>query len=116
MVEVLFTSAWALTLIVQVSGALLIGWRTVGTPQKVGHGKRKAGIPMMVFYASIESGCLALATELVALVFLYRNPIAGGIVLNVLGQVTVSLYNSISYFALFNAFLPGAILAGHPRA
>ena len=55
---------------------------------------------MAVFYAFVESGCVALLTELVGMTFLYRNEVDGLIVLAILGQITVRHSTSSSLLLL----------------
>ena len=43
----------------------------------------------MTFYAFVESGCVALFSELAAITLLYHNEVDGLIILAVLGQIIV---------------------------
>ncbi|VDC05112.1 unnamed protein product [Peniophora sp. CBMAI 1063] len=86
-ITALLTSGWAFSMLMQVSGALLIGWRTIGTPQSAIN-RQSSGFYLAIWHALIESGSLALVTELVGLVFLYRNLGDGIIVIITLGQIT----------------------------
>ncbi|KZV68740.1 hypothetical protein PENSPDRAFT_753894 [Peniophora sp. CONT] len=86
MTRALLTSAWLMSMIMQISAALLIAWRTVGTPKVVGDHRKRDGLFPTLFYAVVESGCLALAIELVGVVLDYRNQLNGLVVLAILGQ------------------------------
>ncbi|VDB89995.1 unnamed protein product [Peniophora sp. CBMAI 1063] len=85
----LFTAGWILSIVMQVAGALLIGWHSVETPIVVGNGEQeKRNILQTLFYAFVEAGCLSLITELFMIGFLYRNWAVALVFLAVLGQIS----------------------------
>ena len=87
----LFTSGWVLSIVMQITGALLIGWHSVETPMVVGHGEQqRRSVFRSLFNAFIESGCLSLVTELFMIGFLYTDWAVALVFLAVLGQISVS--------------------------
>lgn len=88
----LFTTGWVLSIVMQISGALLIGWHAVETPKVVGNSEpKRRNISRTIFYAFIESGCLSLVIELIMVGFLYHRWNIALIFIAVLGQFSVSV-------------------------
>ena len=85
----MLTLAWAFEMLLQVSGMVLIAWRSIQTPSASSARIRGVDMMSMTFYAFVESGCVALFSELAAITLLYHNEVDGLIILAVLGQITV---------------------------
>lgn len=87
-IRALLTSTYVLSMITQISGALLISWHTMKTP-KVVDLDDKPNFYQALFSALVESGSLALVAELLGIVFLYRNWWVDWIFIAVLAQISV---------------------------
>lgn len=83
----------------QVSGTLLIAWRTIGTPKTIDTPKSRDDLLLMLFYVLVESGCLVLVTELVGTVFNYRDQVDALVVIAIVGQLSVGFESSSSIAA-----------------
>ena len=86
----LITAGSALEIMIQITGGLLIAWRTSQTPKPISSGEKRH-IVWTIFWACVDSGCLAMITELIAIIFLYRNPAVALVLVAVLAQVSVRL-------------------------
>ncbi|KZV73788.1 hypothetical protein PENSPDRAFT_749827 [Peniophora sp. CONT] len=83
--------SWALSITIQISGALLIAWNTLQTPKVVGddtNARTPRRIPGTLFCACVESGCPSLVTEMIVLGFVRSDLSVILAMVAVLGQIT----------------------------
>ena len=67
----------------------MIAWRIVATPRDVDSNNKTKNTVTTLFHAFVESGCLSLVTELVAVAFDYYDRTRALILLAALGQIMV---------------------------
>lgn len=93
-IRALLTSTYVLSMAIQISGALLIGWHTMTTP-KVVKDDDKPNPFCIIFSALVESGSLALVVELFGIIFLWNlDWWVDWIFIAVLAQISVSFITS----------------------
>ncbi|KZV73789.1 hypothetical protein PENSPDRAFT_732669 [Peniophora sp. CONT] len=108
----LAVTAWALSVTLQISGALLIAWVTLKTPKVVGDdtgARTSKRIPATLFYACVESGIPGLVSEIIT-VGLVNNELSVMLLAAILGQITSQVPHILADDAKSQAFSSFAIV------
>ncbi|VDB89988.1 unnamed protein product [Peniophora sp. CBMAI 1063] len=79
--------AWVSSVIVQVCGSLLIGWRAWSTPTTVVANGRQGFNPWTIIWTLVDSGALYTITTVLVLALWFDYPGAFNVLVAILGQI-----------------------------